>query len=145
MARRKRRTVAEHGPHPVDVHVGGRVRLRRKLLGMSQTDLGKALGVTFQQIQKNERGFNRIGASRLHQLSHVRNVPIPYFFDDMPPLDESTTSGLRGGVQEPSAPDLLAKREVLGLVRAFCRISDPKVRNALKRTAIALAKGEADP
>ena len=92
MPRRKRRTVAEHGPHPVDVHVGGRVRLRRKLLGMSQTDLGKALGVTFQQIQKNERGFNRIGASRLFQLSHILDVPLSYFFDDMPPLEEAEPS-----------------------------------------------------
>ncbi len=145
MPKRKRRTIAEHGPHPIDVHVGSRVRLRRRLLGMSQSDLGKALGGTFQQIQKNERGFNRIGASRLYQLSHVLDVPLSYFFDDMPPLEEADASGLRGGAQEPSAPDLMAKREVLGLVRAFCRISDPKVRNALKRTAIALAKGEADP
>ena len=145
MSRRKRRTVAERGPHPVDIHVGSRVRLRRRLLGMSQTDLGKALGLTFQQVQKYERGANRISASRLYQLSQILGVPVSYFFDDMPPLDESTTSELRGGVKEPSAPDLMAKREALGLVRAFSNISDPKVRDALKRTAIALAKCAAAP
>ncbi len=140
MARRKRRTVAEHGPHPVDVHVGGRVRLRRRLLGMSQTDLGKALGVTFQQIQKNERGFNRIGASRLYRLSHVVDVPLSYFFDDMPPLEEADESGLRKDAQEPSAPDLMNKSETLDLVRAYYRIHEPKVRDALRRLALAMAK-----
>ncbi len=145
MARKKRRTVAEYGPHPVDVHVGGRVRLRRTLLGMSQTDLGNALGVTFQQIQKNERGINRFGSSRLYQLSHVLDVPLSYFFDDMPPLDEADASGLRGGVQEPSAPDLMDKRETLELVRAYYRIRDPKVRDALRRMAFAMAKGAGSP
>ena len=136
-----RRTVAQHGPHPVDVHVGGCVRLRRILLGMNQTDLGKALGITFQQIQKNESGFNRIGASRLYQLSHVLDVPLSYFFDDMPPLKEADASGLRGGVQEPSAPDLMVKRETLELVRAYYRIRDPKVRDALRYMAKAMDKG----
>ena len=141
MPRRKRRTVAEHGPHPVDVHVGGRVRLRRTLLGMSQTDLGKALGVTFQQIQKYESGKNRIAASRLFQLSHVLDVPLSYFFDDMPPLEEADASGMSGGVQESSAPDLMVKRETLELVRAYYRIRDPKVRDALRYMAKAMDKG----
>ena len=145
MQRRKRRTVAEHGPHPVDVHVGGRVRLRRTLLGMNQTDLGKALGVTFQQIQKNERGFNRIGASRLYQLSHVLDVPLSYFFDDMPPLKEAGASDLRRGVQEPPAPDPMYKRETLELVRAYYCILDPKVRDALRYMAKAMAKGAGTP
>ncbi len=136
-----RRTVAKHGPHPVDVHVGGRVRMRRTLLGMSQTDLGKALGVTFQQIQKNERGFNRFGASRLYQLSHILDVPLSYFFDDMLPLEEADKAGLRGGVQEPSAPDLMNKRETLELVRAYYRIRDQKVRKALFAMTKAMAKG----
>ena len=140
-----RRTVAEHGPHPVDVHVGGRVRMRRTLLGMSQTDLGKALGVTFQQIQKNERGFNRIGASRLYQLSHIFDVPLSYFFDDMPPLEEADKAGLRGGVQEPSAPDLMNKRETRELVRAYYRIRDSKMRDALRRMASAIAKDAGTP
>ncbi len=140
-----RRTVAKHGPHPVDVHVGGRVRLRRTFLGMSQTDLGNALGLTFQQIQKYERGANRISASRLYQLSHVLDVPLSYFFDDMPPLEEADVSGLCGGVEEPSAPDLMSKRETLELVRAYYCIRDPKVRNALRRAAVAMAKSAGSP
>ncbi len=74
----------EHRPSPIDVHVGSRVRLRRTLLGMSQERLGEALGLTFQQVQKYERGVNRIGASRLFDLSRVLDVPISFFFDDMP-------------------------------------------------------------
>ena len=131
MPRRKRRTVAEHGPDPIDVHVGGRVRLRRRLLGMSQTNLGNALGLTFQQVQKYERGANRISASRLYQLGRILDVPVSYFFDDMP--------GLRGGVQEQPAPDLMDNRETMELVRVFFRIRDPKVRNALRRLIVALA------
>ena len=137
MARRKRRTVAEFGPHPVDVHVGGRLRLRRRLLEMSQTNLGNALGVTFQQVQKYERGANRISASRLFQISQVLDAPISYFFDDMP--------GLRGGVQEPSAPDLKDKRETLELMRAYYRIRDPKVRDIMRRLIQAMAKGAGTP
>ncbi len=131
-----RRSIAEHGPHPVDVHVGGRVRLRRKLLGMSQTDLGNALGVTFQQVQKYERGANRISASRLYELSQVLDAPISYFFDDMP--------GLRGGVPEQPAPHPFDIDETQKLVRAFFRIRDPKVRGALKRMAINLAEDGAE-
>ncbi|MDT8265491.1 helix-turn-helix transcriptional regulator, partial [Roseomonas sp. DSM 102946] len=74
----------EHRPSPIDVHVGGRVRLRRTLLGMSQEKLGEALGLTFQQVQKYERGVNRIGASRLFDIARVLDVPIGFFFDDMP-------------------------------------------------------------
>ncbi len=95
MPRRKRRTVAEQGPHPVDVHVGVRVRLRRTLLGMSQRNLGKALDLTLGQVQKYESGKNRIAASRLYHLSHILDVPLSYFFDDMPPHEEADTSGLR--------------------------------------------------
>ena len=136
-----RRTVAEHGPHPVDVHVGTRVRPRRTLRGMSQTDLAGALDLTFQQVQKNESGFNRIGASGLYQLSHVLDVPLSYFFDDMPPLEEADVAGLHGGVERPSAPDPMDKRETLELVRAYYRIPDPKVRDALRRMTKAMAKG----
>ncbi len=145
MARRNRRTIAEHGPHPVDVHVGGCVRQRRTLLGMSQMDLGKAFDLTFQQVQKYESGKNRIAASRLYKLSHVFDVPLSYFFDDMPPLEAADASGMSGGVQESSAPDLMDKRETLELVRTYYRIRDPKVRDALRRMAIALAKGAGSP
>ncbi len=74
----------ESGPSPIDVHVGSRIRLRRTLLGMSQERLGEALGLTFQQVQKYERGVNRVGASRLFDLSRVLDVPISFFFDDIP-------------------------------------------------------------
>ncbi len=129
MARRKRRTVAEFGPHPVDVHVGGRVRLRRTLLGMSQEKLGEALELTFQQVQKYERGMNRISASRLYQLCHVLDVPIEYFFEER-----------EEGRPAPSPDNVMVKRETLELVRAYFRIRDPKVRGDLRRLAIAMAK-----
>src|ERR687886_2352058 len=91
--RRGRRKL--EGPHPTDVHVGARVRLRRTLLGMSQEKLGEALGLTFQQVQKYERGANRIGASRLFDLSRVLDVPIGFFFDDMPDSLTGTQGGSR--------------------------------------------------
>ncbi len=125
-----RRTVAEHGPHPVDFHVGSRVRLRRKLLGMAQTDLGNALGLTYQQIQKNERGVNRIGSSRLYQLSLIFGVPVSEFFE-----------GLEKKAPSPSPDDVMLKRETLELVRAYYRIRDPKVRDALWLMTKAMAKG----
>jgi transcriptional regulator with XRE-family HTH domain len=113
-------------PTPVDAHVGSRVRLRRTLLGMSQEKLGEAIGLTFQQVQKYERGANRIGASRLFDLSRVLDVPISFFFDDM-------NSG-PGSAQEPT-PNFeakeLSKREILELARAFDRIKDEKVRKRI--------------
>ncbi len=125
-----RRTVAEFGPDPVDVHVGGRVRLRRTLLGMSQTDLAGALGLTFQQVQKYERGFNRIAASRLYHLCHILDVPVGYFFE-----------GLKEGAPTWSPDDVMVKRETLELVRAYYRIRDPKVRKALHAMTMAMGKG----
>ena len=115
-----RRTVAKDGPDPVDVHVGNRVRLRRTLLGINQTQLGEAVGLTFQQVQKYERGTNRISASRLFQFALILDVPVSYFFDD---LDE--------GVKASSPDDILLKRETLEFVRAYYRISDPAARKRL--------------
>lgn len=119
-------------PNPVDVHVGSRVRLRRTLLGLSQEKLAGAVGLTFQQIQKYERGANRIGASRLFQLSRVLDVPVSFFFDDMPPELTGRGAAAQPGLAEPGQaryePDTLAKRETLELVRAYYRISDPQVR-----------------
>src|SRR3954468_9912069 len=94
------RVEREHRPSPIDVHVGGRVRLRRTLLGMSQEKLGEALGLTFQQVQKYERGVNRIGASRLFDLARVLDVPIGFFFDDMP---DSLGGGVTGGLPRRAA------------------------------------------
>lgn len=118
-------------PDPVDVHVGSRVRLRRTLLGMSQEKLGDALGLTFQQIQKYERGANRIGSSRLYRLSKILDVPVAYFFDEMSSEVKAATRGLSEGPTEPFESDQLSKRETLELVRAYYRITDAKVRRRL--------------
>ena len=129
--------------NPIDVHVGSRMRLRRTLLGLSQGKLGKAVGLTFQQIQKYERGANRVGSSRLYALSRVLDVPVAYFFEEM----SSEVSG-KGGKGVPGlaeAPqvefsaDPLAKRETLELVRAYYRIKDPKVRKRFFGLAKSLA------
>lgn len=134
-------------PNPVDVHVGSRVRLRRTLLGLSQEKLGEAVGLTFQQIQKYERGANRIGASRLFEFSRILDVPVSFFFDDM-------TDRLKGdfgpmaaaGVAEPPQsalePDPLTRRETLELVRAYYRISDPQVRKRLFELTKSLGSAE---
>jgi transcriptional regulator with XRE-family HTH domain len=125
------RSDREHRPSPIDVHVGSRVRLRRTLLGMSQEKLGEALGLTFQQVQKYERGVNRIGASRLFDLSRVLDVPIGFFFDDMPPEMGGHQGRRFGGFQETQdgfEDDTLHRRETLELVRAYYRITDPSVR-----------------
>mgnify|MGYP001805872812 CR=1 FL=1 len=122
-------------PNPVDVHVGARVRLRRTLLGMSQEKLGEAIGLTFQQVQKYERGANRIGASRLYELSRALDVPVSFFFDDM--ADELAAqfahlSRSEGRVTDSAADaDPLAKRETLELVRAYYRIPDLGVRKRM--------------
>jgi len=119
----------ESRPSPIDVHVGSRIRLRRTLMGMSQERLGEALGLTFQQVQKYERGVNRVGASRLYDLSRVLDVPISFFFDDM--ADPRTTgpviAGVAGFAERPegfSGPS----EDPLELVRAYYRITDPSVR-----------------
>jgi len=125
----------EGRPSPIDVHVGSRIRLRRTLLGMSQERLGEALGLTFQQVQKYERGVNRVGASRLFDLSRVLDVPISFFFDDMPESLASTygghvsrrTAGF-SDAQDGFTDDALNRRETLELVRAYYRINDPAVR-----------------
>ncbi|MBP0616301.1 helix-turn-helix domain-containing protein [Jiella mangrovi] len=114
-------------PNPIDTHVGSRVRLRRTMLGMSQEKLGEALGITFQQVQKYEKGSNRIGASRLQNISDVLSVPVAYFFEDAP---NSPGSG-GGGLQESGSDyvvDFLSTSEGLQLNRAFVKIADPKVR-----------------
>jgi len=136
-------TERESRPSPIDVHVGTRIRLRRTLLGMSQERLGEALGLTFQQVQKYERGVNRVGASRLFDLSRVLDVPISFFFDDMPePLSQSG-GGIGGGPlsgrrtmgfadqQDSLADDTLSRRETLELVRAYYRIPDAAVRKSV--------------
>ncbi len=120
-------------PNPVDVHVGARLRVRRPLLGMSQTTLGDAIGLSFQQVQKYERGANRIGSSRLFDLSRVLDVPIEYFFDDMPEIAASSLAQGGGKAKKPPSyePDPMARRETLELVRAYYKIRDPEIRKRL--------------
>ena len=126
--------VVESRPSPIDVHVGSRIRLRRTLTGMSQERLGEALGLTFQQVQKYERGVNRVGASRLYDLSRVLDVPIAFFFDDMPDNSGNGAGSTHvAGFAERNdfggpGDDPLAKRETLELVRAYYRITDAGVR-----------------
>ncbi|MDX9689592.1 MAG: XRE family transcriptional regulator [Proteobacteria bacterium] len=123
-------------PDPVDVHVGARLRLRRNLLGLSQEQLGKACGLTFQQIQKYERGTNRMGASRLFQFSKLLDVPVSYFFDDVRGERTAVYPSLGFGEKEQNAlegmhitdDEILYRKETLELIRAYYSISDPKTR-----------------
>jgi transcriptional regulator with XRE-family HTH domain len=130
-------------PSPVDVHVGARVRLRRTLLGMSQEKLGNAVGLTFQQIQKYERGANRIGASRLFEMSRILEVPIQFFFDEM--ASEPAAARYEPAIgeidhkSELPEQDPIMKRETLELVRAYYRIPEPQIRRRLFDLAKALA------
>jgi transcriptional regulator with XRE-family HTH domain len=121
--------------HPVDVHVGKRLRQRRALLGMSQTALGKAVGLTFQQVQKYERGGNRLGASRLFEFARVLSVPVDYFFEDISAVDGRMPTRRKGQGIEYGPPegdsDPMAKRETLELVRAYFKIRNPAVRRSV--------------
>ncbi|HEY0220037.1 MAG TPA: helix-turn-helix transcriptional regulator [Afipia sp.] len=129
-------------PNPVDKHVGSRVRMRRIMLGMSQEKLGEALSLTFQQVQKYEKGTNRIGASRLQQIGDVLQVPVSFFFEGGP-----TTSASAEGFGEAPSPayvsDFLATSEGLALIRAFTRIEDPKLRRSIVDLVEQMASREA--
>jgi len=136
----------EHRPSPIDIHVGARVRLRRTLLGMSQEKLGEALGLTFQQVQKYERGVNRIGASRLFDLARVLDVPIGFFFDDMPEVNGGNVAVRRTAgfaeTQEGFEDETLHRRETLELVRAYYRITDNSIRKRVFDLIKSLAPNE---
>ena len=127
----------------IDEHVGTRVRLRRMLLGMSQEKLGESLGLTFQQVQKYEKGVNRIGASRLFDLAQVLGVPVQFFYDEL--SSAAADSGYATGFSERPAEtyvvNFLGSREGLELNKAFVRITDPKVR----RSVIDLVRSLAGP
>lgn len=132
-------------PRAVDMHVGARLRLRRTLLGISQEKLGEAVNLTFQQIQKYERGANRVGASRIYEFSRVLDVPVSYFFDDMNEVTKATRGrrispkGLTDNDQAELESDPLARRETLELVRAYYKINDPKIRKRLFELTKTLA------
>ena len=125
--------MAKKAPNPIDKHVGSRVRMRRMMLSMSQEKLGDALGLTFQQVQKYEKGTNRIGASRLQQISHILQVPVAFFFEGAPSLHTNSDGGV--GIKDAPSPayvsDFLATSEGLALTKAFTRIKEPKLRRRI--------------
>ena len=124
--------VAKKAPNPIDKHVGSRVRMRRMMLNMSQEKLGDALSLTFQQVQKYEKGTNRIGASRLQQISNILQVPVEFFFEGAPHVAGSPRS--EGFADAPSpayVSDFLASSDGLALTKAFMRIGDPKLRRRI--------------
>jgi len=125
--------MAKKAPDPIDKYVGSRVRMRRMMLGMSQEKLGGALGLTFQQVQKYEKGTNRIGASRVQQISQILQVPVAFFFEGAPDLQPQAQSA--NGVQEAPSPtyvsEFLATQEGLALTKAFIRIKEAKLRRRI--------------
>lgn len=128
-------------PDPTDTHVGARVRMRRLMLGVSQTDLANAVGVTFQQVQKYEKGTNRISASRLQQMSSVLQVPIPFFFEGLPAA-KSTSKQIGDAASPAYVSDFLATSDGLSLVKFFMQITDPKLRRRLVTLVEAIASGD---
>jgi len=117
-------------PNPVDKYVGSRVRMRRIMLGLSQEKLGDALGLTFQQIQKYEKGTNRIGASRLHQIADILQVPVSFLFEGGP-ASNTSVEGLGEAPSPAYVSDFLATSEGLALTRAFTKITDAKLRRSI--------------
>ena len=119
--------VTKKVPEPVDRHVGSRVRMRRLMLGMSQTSLADKLGLTFQQVQKYEKGMNRMGSSRLQQIANILQVPVTFFFEDAPGQTK-----LDGGGPSPAyVSDFLATKDGLTLTKAFMQIKNAKLRRSI--------------
>ena len=131
-------------PNPIDVHVGGRVRFRRMLLGMSQEKLGEKLGLTFQQVQKYEKGINRIGASRLFDLAQVLGVPVQFFYEEAPASEPPPLmpDGFSEKPAENAIVEFLRSRDGLELNKAFVRISDAKARRAIVDLVRSLANDD---
>jgi transcriptional regulator with XRE-family HTH domain len=127
-------------PNPIDKHVGSRVRMRRMMISMSQEKLGERLGITFQQIQKYEKGTNRIGASRLQQIAGVLGVPVAFFFEGAPNQDSSGNLG--EAVSPAYVSDFLATADGLALTKAFMKVKDPKVRRRIVDLVEAIASEE---
>ena len=134
---------SKKSPNPIDIHVGSRVRLRRMMLGMSQEKLGEQLGITFQQIQKYEKGTNRIGASRLQHIAAVLNVPVSFFFEDAPG-PKPGSDGFEESSSSSYVVDFLSSSEGLQLNKAFVRIKEPQVRKRVVDLVKALAGDEED-
>lgn len=130
-------------PNPIDKHVGSRVRMRRMMLGMSQEKLGERLGLTFQQVQKYEKGTNRIGASRLQQISAILSVPVSFFFEGAPSGEVTPTGGFQETQAASYVADFLSTSEGLALNRSFIKIRDAKIRRKVVDLVKAIA-GEDD-
>ena len=132
-------TANKKQPNPIDIHVGGRIRLRRTMLGMSQEKLGEQLGITFQQVQKYEKGTNRVGASRLQNIAAILGVPVAFFFEDAPgDTGESSVDGMAES-SSTYVVNFLSSAEGLQLNRAFVKISDQKVRRRIIDLVKAIA------
>lgn len=143
MARRK---ASKDGPHPVDIYVGRRLRLKRTILGLSQESIGKAIGVTFQQIQKYERGVNRMGSSRLYEFGRLMSVPVSYFFEGfendqngLPAGGKYTVAGMAESPASEFEHEKLTSRETLEMMRAYYRITDPAVRKRVYELVKSIA------
>jgi len=135
--------MVKKAPNPIDKHVGSRVRMRRMMLGMSQEKLGDALDLTFQQVQKYEKGTNRIGASRLQQIAQILQVPVSFFFEGAPTAGDGAT-----GMNEAPSPayisDFLATSDGLALTRAFMHIKDSKLRRRIVDLVEQMAAEDSD-
>ena len=118
---------------PIDKHVGSRLRMRRLMLGVSQTDVANALGLTFQQVQKYEKGTNRIGASRLQHISQILQVPVPFFFEGAPSASGLPLADPDAAPSPSYVTDFFATSDGLSLMKAFMRITDPKLRRSIVR------------
>jgi transcriptional regulator with XRE-family HTH domain len=134
--------MAKKAPNPIDKHVGSRVRMRRMMLNMSQEKLGDALGLTFQQVQKYEKGTNRIGASRLQQISGILQVPVSFFFEGAPHLPGHSHAGMSEAPSPAYVSDFLATSDGLSLVKAFMRIKSGKMRRRIVELVEQIAGSE---
>ena len=121
----------DRAPNPIDRHVGLRIRLRRKVLGVSQERLADSIGLTFQQVQKYEKGANRIGASRLQQISHILQVPVSFFFEGAPASAGHQSSGMAEAPSPAYVADFLATSDGLALTKAFMGIKNAKLRRRI--------------
>lgn len=137
--------MVKKAPNPIDKHVGSRVRMRRMMLGMSQEKLGERLGLTFQQVQKYEKGTNRIGASRLQQIGVILSVPVAFFFDGAPSGEPLPEGGFADAGGASYVADFLSTSEGLSLNQAFIRIKDAKVRRKIVELVNAVAGAEEEP
>lgn len=137
-------TGKRNGPHPVDIHVGSRVKLRRMILGLSQESLGRSLGLTFQQIQKYEKGVNRIGASRMFELSRLLDVPVQFFYDEFGDAPGSAAGFAEDAHGEEPVMDLVNSPEGVQLCRYYASIKDPTVKRRVLELVRSISETEGE-